>query len=73
MEILPLLLRFGAPGQDEPLLAGTFIFGFVALVLTYFVVFREEMDTTRVTKGLIVVLFGLAVLALVWPQRPWPH
>jgi len=73
MNLKTIPLKFGAPGQNDPLLAGTVIFSIAAITLLYFIFGQEEMETSRITYVLVIVLVALAVVSLFWPQRPWPH
>lgn len=67
------LQTIGRAGQNEPVYAGTLVFGVIGLILTYLSFFHDEMDAGRIMKIMSIALLALAVLAAFWPLRPWPH
>lgn len=70
---LMVALRLGTAGPNEPVYAGTVVFGGVGLVLTYLAFVHDEMDAGLLLKAGSVIFFVLAVVSAFWPMRPWPH
>jgi hypothetical protein len=67
------LLNIGTAGMEEPVLAGTLIFGIVGIALAYLTLVRKEFETGIVLQVGMVLMFVMAILAFFWPSRPWPH
>lgn len=72
-QFIPLLTPLGRAGANEPIYAGTLIFGIVGLTLVYLSFVREEMNPGPVMKVGSILLLVFAVIAFFWPMRPWPH
>lgn len=70
--MLPLQ-QLGRAGLNQPVYAGTLVFGLTTLILVYLIVWNDQIESTRMLKGLAVVMFVLTVLSTFWPLRPWPH
>lgn len=68
-----LVLPFGTAGPNEPVYAGTIVFGSVGLVVAYLAFIHEEMDAGVLLKAGSILFFVLAIVATFWPMRPWPH
>lgn len=71
--LLAVMSALGTAGQNQPVYAGTIIFGIVGLSLAYLAFVSEEMDSDIQLKLISVFLLLLAVLSAFWPMRPWPH
>lgn len=73
---LPLMLLaqgLGTTAQNQPIYAGTLVFGVTGLVLFYLSFVNDEMEAGVVLKGMSIGLIALTLLATFWPMRPWPH
>lgn len=68
-----LVLQIGQSGLDEPILGGFIIFGTAAVALYYLAYVRTEMNAGIILRVAPFVMLLFAVLALIWPWRPWPH
>lgn len=68
-----LVLNIGESALNEPILGGFIIFGTAAVALYYFGYVRTEMNAGIILRVAPLVMLLFAVLALIWPWRPWPH
>lgn len=68
-----IALSIGTAGPNEPVYAGTIVFGGVGLVLAYLAFLHDEMDAGILLKAGTVMFFALSVVSTFWPMRPWPH
>lgn len=71
--LMVLAQGLGTSGANQPIYAGTLVFGVAGLVFFYLAFINEEMEAGTVLKGMSIALIALALLATFWPMRPWPH
>lgn len=71
--LIPLLIELGYAGENQPIIGGALVFLVAGLSIGYLAFVRDEMNAGPVLKVGSVLLLALSVLALFWPQRPWPH
>lgn len=65
-------LKLGSSGLNEPVFGGVIVFGITGMTIVYLAFFHDEMDAGIVLKALGIGLVLMAVVAFLWPLRPWP-
>lgn len=65
-------LKLGSSGLNEPVFGGIIVFGITGITIVYLAFVHEEMDAGIVLKALGLGLVLMALVALLWPLRPWP-
>lgn len=66
------LVELGSAGLDEPVLGGALVFGISGITIVYLAFVHDEMDAGIVLKAVGVGLLLMALVAFLWPLRPWP-
>lgn len=66
------VLKLGSAGLDEPVLGGVLVFGISGITVVYLAFVHDEMDAGIVLKALGIGLVFMAIVAFLWPHRPWP-
>lgn len=66
-------LKLGEAGLNEPIVGGAIVFFVAGVTLFYMGYLREEMNPGLMLRLGGFIMFAFAILALLWPSRPWPH
>ncbi len=71
--ILQAILKLGSAGPNSPIYGGALVFALTGLTLFYLSFVSDEFEAGVVLRFMSIALLAFALLAIVWPSRPWPH